>query len=118
MLLGAVCGAVLTVAATAMLWWPLTETVHVSRQPRSVAYPDDSRHYAGLVREHTLWGDESYRLTVGRDPGFSYGHMLAVDPALADSGVVSERWTGAGLRIGFRSGHTLFVPARQFTHGR
>lgn len=111
-------GAALTVALTAVLWWPRSETVDRSRQPSTVSYDDESRHYAGLVREHTLSGDESYRLTAGRDPALSYGHTLEIDPALGDSGMDSARWTADGLRVEFGTGHTLFIPARQFTHGR
>lgn len=112
------CGAALTAAAAAVLWWPLTETVHTSRQPPRVTYADDSRHYAGLIRDRTLSGDASYRLTVGRDPGLSYGHTLPVGSTPGESGIESARWTGAGLRIEFGTGHILFVPAEQFTHGR
>ncbi|WP_346777434.1 hypothetical protein [Streptomyces sp. HNM0575] len=118
MLLGAAAGVALTVVLAAVLWWPRSETVYRSHQPSQVTYGDKFRHHAGLVRVRSLAGDESYRLTVGRDPGLSYGHAVEIDAALGEAGIESSHWTAAGLRIEFGSGHTLFVPARQFTYGR
>lgn len=118
MAVGAALTLLVAALLTAVLHLPGSRTVHRSHQPQKVTYGDDSRHHIKLVREETLYGAESYRLTVGRDPGLSYGHTLEIDPALGRAGIESEEWTAAGLRIEFGTGHTLFVPARQFTYGR
>lgn len=117
-LLGGVLGAALTGVLLAVLWWPRSEVVHRTSAPASLSYPDESPHHLGLVREHSLVGRDSWRLVVGRDAGLSYGHMLDVDARLGAGGIEAAEWTPAGVRVRFAEGHELFVPARQFTHGR
>lgn len=116
--LGAVVGSALTASVLTVLWWPRSEVVHRSHEPSQVTYEDTSRHYAGLVREHTLSGRESFHLMIGRDPGLSYGHRVDVDAGLGAGGIGATDWTSAGVRVHFAGGHSLFVPARYFTYGR
>lgn len=111
-------GVVLTASVLTLLQWPWTDVVHRSRQSSTTAYGDGSQHHLGLKRQHTLSGQESYSLMIGRDPGLSYGHLLDVDAGLAAEGIEKTEWTRAGVRIRFATGHTLFVPARSFTYGR
>lgn len=113
-----IAGIVLTASVLTLLQWPRTEIVHRSRQPPTTAYGDGSPHYLGLKRQHTLSGQESYSLMIGRDPGLSYGHLLSVDTGPAAEGIEKTEWTRAGVRVRFGTGHTLFVPARFFTYGR
>lgn len=117
-LLGVAAGAVLTASVLTLLQWPWTDVTDRSRQPSATAYGDGSPHYLGLKRRHTLSGQESYSLMIGRDPGLSYGHLLDVDSDLAAEGIEKTEWTRAGVRVRFTTGHTLFVPARAFTYGR
>jgi hypothetical protein len=116
--LGAVAGILLTASVLTVLQWPRSEVVYRSHQPKSTAYEDESPHHLGLIREQTLYGEDSYRLMVGRDPGLSYGHLLDVDTDLGADGVEETEWTKAGVRVRFATGHTLFVPAESFTYGR
>ncbi len=111
-------GVALTASLLTLLWWPRSEVVYRSNEFSTVSYKDKSRHYLGLVRRHPLSGRESYTLTIGRDPGLSYGHPLDIDADIGAGGVESTDWTAAGVRVQFVTGHELFVPARFFTHGR
>lgn len=117
-LLGAAGGVLLTAAFTAVMWWPRHEVVHRAEAPASVEYDDGSRHYLGLVHEHTLSGRHGYRLVIGRDPGLSYGHWVDVSAFQAVRGVDTTEWTAAGVRVRFRTGHEVFVPAEYFLFGR
>lgn len=118
MAFGVLAGIALTAALLTVLWWPRSEVVHRSHEPSTTTYADKSRHYLGLVREHTLSGRESYHLVIGRDPSLSYGHHVDVDADLGAGGVESTDWTTTGVRLRFTTGHSLFLPARFFTHGR
>ena len=53
-----------------------------SRRPADVTYGDASPHYAGLLREHSVLGSDSYFVMLGRDPGFGYAHRIELDAAL------------------------------------
>ncbi|MER7519122.1 hypothetical protein [Streptomyces sp. NPDC126499] len=101
-----------------VLWWPRTEVTYQSTAPSSVVYEDRFPHVLGLVHEHTLSGRHSYRLVIGRDSGFSYGHWVEVEPYVAAKGVDTTTWTQQEVRIRFRTGHELVVPARFFLYGR
>ncbi|MGP4001672.1 hypothetical protein [Streptomyces sp. 8N706] len=118
MVLGGVAGIVLTASLLTVLWWPRSEVVHRDRAPSTVTYDDRSKHYVGLIRQHTLSGRESYRLTIGRDPGLSYGHSLDIDTSLGADGIKATEWTTTGVRVRFATGHDVFVPARLFMFGR
>ncbi|MEU9837018.1 hypothetical protein AB0D67_36240 [Streptosporangium sp. NPDC048047] len=113
--LGAVLGAILSVALFVAAWWPRFEVVYRSDQPTTVAYSDGSKHMVGLVRRSTLLG-ESHLIVAGRDPSFSYGHQVEIETS-ADS-VRTVEWTTAGVRTVFDTGHELFIPARYFIGGR
>ncbi|MFB9558250.1 hypothetical protein [Streptomyces roseoviridis] len=102
----------------AALWWPRTEVTYRSTQPSSVVYEDGFPHVLSLVHEHTLSGRHRYRLVIGRDASASYGHWVEVEPYVAAQGVDSTTWTGQAVRIRFRTGHELAVPARFFLYGR
>ncbi|MFF5970104.1 hypothetical protein ACFY7C_01115 [Streptomyces sp. NPDC012769] len=107
-----------TVVAVTALWWPRTEVTYRNTAPSAVVYADKSEHFLGIVHKHTLSGRHEYLLVVGRDPGFSYGHLVHIDPVLATEGIESTTWTESGVRLRFRTGHELFVPARSFLFGR
>ncbi|MFI6481205.1 hypothetical protein ACIBH1_24965 [Nonomuraea sp. NPDC050663] len=109
--LGIVVGVALSVAAR----WPRSEVVYRSDQPPAVDYADGSEHALALVRESALLG-ESHQIVVGRDPGFSYGHRVDVDASFGS--VRMTEWTSAGVRVGFATGHEVFIPARYFIGGR
>ncbi len=81
-------------------------------------YRDESPHYLGLIRERALAGDDSYRLVIGRDSSLTYGHSVDVDAETSADGVESADWTAAGVRLQFKTGHRVFVPAEYFVGGR
>ncbi|WP_405786676.1 hypothetical protein OG753_39545 [Streptomyces sp. NBC_00029] len=117
-LLGCLAGIVLTAVALTVAWWPRTEVTYRSTAPAEPVYDDRSPHYLGLVHEQTLSGRQSYRMVVGRYPGVAYGHWVDVETAWGAQGIESTTWTEAGVRVRFRTGHEVFVPARFFLHGR
>ncbi|MGI5350606.1 hypothetical protein ACQEU8_20875 [Streptomyces sp. CA-250714] len=116
--LGCVVGIALTAVVLTVLVWPRSDVVHRSQDTSTRTYSDSSRHYLGLVREQKWLGDETYHLKVGRDPGLSYGHSVDVDSTAGAEGIESTDWTTDGVRVQFRTGHGLFVPAKYFEHGR
>ncbi|GGQ29363.1 hypothetical protein [Streptosporangium pseudovulgare] len=113
--LGVVLGMVLSVALAVAARWPRFEVVYRSDQPATVTYGDDSKHLLGLVRRSTLLG-ETHLIVVGRDPGFSYGHLVGIETSAGT--VRTTEWTTAGVRVAFDTGHELFIPARYFIGGR
>jgi hypothetical protein len=117
--LGAGIGMVVTVTASVVATWPRSTLVYCADQPATVRYPDGSRHRLGLFRDRPLLGGASYHLVIGRDPSLSYGHRMEIDggPGAA-FGVRTTEWTTSGVRIGFTTGHELFVPAHLFVGGR
>ncbi|TXS51938.1 hypothetical protein EAO77_22395 [Streptomyces sp. t39] len=117
-MLGMVGGILLTAVFMTVMWWPRHEVVHRTEAPSSVVYEDESRHFLGLVHEYTRSGRHTYRLVIGRDPGLSYGHWVEVGGFHAVEGVESTVWTVAGVRVRFRTGHEVFVPAEYFLFGR
>ncbi|MEW2556179.1 hypothetical protein AB0957_31205 [Streptomyces zhihengii] len=117
-LLGVVGGVLLTAVFMTVMWWPRSEVLHRAEAPASVVYEDGSPHFLGLVHRHTLSGRHDYRLVIGRDPGLSYGHWVDVGAFEAVEGVQSTAWTAEGVRVRFRTGHEVFVPAEYFLHGR
>ncbi|MFF6776477.1 hypothetical protein ACFY8W_23370 [Streptomyces sp. NPDC012637] len=117
-LLGVVCGVVLTGCLVTVLRWPQDEVTYRSAAPASLVYPDEASHHLALVRRSTLFGSDTFRLFVGRQPTPAYGHWLDVDAALGQQGVESTEWTREGVRVRFPKGHEVFVPARAFLYGR
>ncbi|MET9952499.1 hypothetical protein ABZ135_13265 [Streptomyces sp. NPDC006339] len=117
-MLGAVAGVLATVLAVTALWWPRKEVTYRNTAPSSIVYADESPHFLSLVHEHTLSGRHAYRMVIGRSPGASYGHWVEVDPVLGAEGVESTTWSESGVRVRFRTGHEIFVPARSFLFGR
>ncbi|MEU9144072.1 hypothetical protein [Streptomyces sp. NPDC048349] len=108
----------LTAAVLTALWWPRSEVVYRSTAPSSVAYGEDGPHHMGVVHEWTPSGRHSYRMVTGRYPAPSYGHWVDLDTTVAREGVETATWTESGLRLRFRTGHEVFVPARFFLGGR
>jgi len=116
--LGCAAGIALSAAALAVLTWPTSEVVYRDHDASTTTYSDASGHYVGLVRESSLAGHRSYRVVAGRAPGLDYGHSVDIGQVPGASGVASTSWSTSGVRLRFRSGHTLFVPARYVEGGR
>lgn len=118
LLLGVVCGVVLTGCLVFVLRWPQDEVTYRSTPPPSLIYPDEAPHHLALVRRSTLSGSDTFRLFIGGQPTPAYGHWLDIDAALGQQGVESTEWTREGVRVRFARGHAVFVPARAFLYGR
>ncbi|GAA2633443.1 hypothetical protein SMC26_33555 [Actinomadura fulvescens] len=123
---GVAAGLSIGVIGTAMVAWAdggLRDTKVISqvRQPASVRYPDESIHYAGVVRVRSmiLRRHRPYEVVIGRYPSLSYGHGVAFEATGEDAPRISgAEWRPDGVRIKLDSGHELFVPARKFLGGR
>ncbi|MFD0853736.1 hypothetical protein ACFQ07_15975, partial [Actinomadura adrarensis] len=90
-------------------------------QPSTITYPDDSRHYIGLLERRSLVFGRvvEHQLYVGRTPDMSYGHVVELGFTGANRPVLTgASWEQGGVRARFASGHEVFVPARYFLHGR
>ncbi|AHH21886.1 hypothetical protein NONO_c71250 [Nocardia nova SH22a] len=117
------CVTLLVAVAILALDTGLRRTSDLQRdtQPADVVYSDGSTHLAGVVevRSWLFRRHVEYQVYTGRDPSMSYGHFVRIGmtgvepPEFAD-----VRWSGDGVRMRFRSGHELFVPAVEFVGGR
>ncbi|GAA2445241.1 hypothetical protein GCM10010191_72640 [Actinomadura vinacea] len=90
-------------------------------QPASVTYPDESKHYVGLVQRRSLiFGRVTgHDLYAGRFPDMSYGHFVRLDITGEERPDIKDAsWDRNGVRVRFTTGHELFVPVRYFMYGR
>lgn len=122
--LGLVVGIVATVAVTIAVTWPSSSTLLHARQPAAVRYPDHRQHYVEVVRSRSTWDalrgeDNTYSVTAGSDPSLSADiHIVTFSATGTDSPRVRVRWRRDGIHVRFPSGHTVYIPAREFLYGR
>ncbi|MQY09822.1 hypothetical protein [Actinomadura macrotermitis] len=124
-LAGLVIGLVTATLLTTLALWADAQTtdrklIGKAVQPATIAYPDESVHYAGVFEARTgVFGrHRPYELVVGHDPGLTYGHLVELEVLDSRPVLAGADWRPEGVRLRFASGHEVFVPARAFMYGR